>query len=207
MLGEDKDSWLRNCDAEPFENDAWINDEYMETQVMDIECDNDDFLLCAETQTVDLGFEIGEEPIIEGKSLLDASDGLATQVLDHFDDEVVLDSDDDNVTDVLDDNCELSDSDDSCTKAETLLSSEENRQDGNEKSKQTTDLDARSNEHGISGEFPVRFADFVNVFMIYYCPFLASSFRFTSCLKFRVGYLVIVCVFVGSKCLDFTLVG
>ncbi|KAL1197454.1 hypothetical protein V5N11_012034 [Cardamine amara subsp. amara] len=157
--GGDKDSWLRNCDTEPFEDDSWINQEYMETQVMDIECDNDEFLLCGETQAVDLGgFESGEEPLVEGKSLLEGSDGLATtQVLDHFEDVVVADSDDDNVTDVLEDNTELSDSDDFCSKAETVFSSEENRVNGNENSRSTGALDARSNEHGVSGKVP-RFA-------------------------------------------------
>ncbi|CAH8261317.1 unnamed protein product [Arabidopsis lyrata] len=156
--GEDKDSLLGDCDTQPFEDDAWINDQYMETQVIDIECDNEEFLLCNETQAVDLGFENGEEVFVEGTQLLEASDGLATQVLDLCDDEVVVDSEDD-VTDVLEDNSELSDSDDSCSKAETVLSSEENRQDANEKVKSTVALDANwSNEHGVSGKKVARFA-------------------------------------------------
>ncbi|CAL9221758.1 unnamed protein product [Arabidopsis halleri] len=156
--GEDKDSLLGDCDTQPFEDDAWINDQYMETQVLDIECDNEDFLLCNETQAVDLGFENGEEVFVEGTQLLEASDGLATQVLDLCDDEVVADSDDD-VTDVLEDNSEFSDSDvDSCSKVETVLSSEENRQDANAEVKSTVALDAWSNEHGVSGKKVARFA-------------------------------------------------
>lgn len=65
--------------------------------IMDIECYNDEFRFCDETQAVDLGFETGEETIVEEKQLLEASDGLATQVLDHLYDDVVADSDDDNV--------------------------------------------------------------------------------------------------------------
>lgn len=129
---------------------------------MDIECDNEEFLLCNETQAVDLGFESQEEPFEEGTQLLEASDGLATQVLDHFGDEVVADSDDD-VTAVLEDNSELfDDRDDSSSKAETVLSSEEYRQDANEMVKSTCALDAWSNEHGISGKFLTNIAEFVN---------------------------------------------
>ncbi|EOA29492.1 hypothetical protein CARUB_v10012880mg [Capsella rubella] len=157
--GEDKDSLFGDCDTQPFEDSAWIDDQYMETQVVDIGCDNEEFLLCGETQAVDLVFETQEEPFVEGTQLLEASDGLAaTQVLDHFDDQVVADSDDD-VTAVLEDGSELSDdSDDSCSKAKTVLSSEENRQDGSGKVKSTCALDAWSNEHGISGKKMARFA-------------------------------------------------
>lgn len=155
--GEDKDSLLGDCDTQPVDDNALINDQYMETQVMDTECDNEEFLLCNETQAVDLGFETGEEVLVEGKQLLEASDGLATQVLDLCDDEVVVDSDDD-VTDVLEGNSDLSDSDDSGSKAETVLSSEENRQDANEKVKSAVVFDAWSNEHGVSGKKVARFA-------------------------------------------------
>jgi len=152
---------LGDCDTQPVDDNALINDQYMETQVMDTECDNEEFLLCNETQAVDLGFETGEEVLVEGKQLLEASDGLATQVLDLCDDEVVVDSDDD-VTDVLEGNSDLSDSDDSGSKAETVLSSEENRQDANEKVKSAVVFDAWSNEHGVSGEFLTNIAEFVN---------------------------------------------
>ncbi|KAG7632081.1 BRCT domain superfamily [Arabidopsis suecica] len=155
--GEDKDSLLGDCDTQPVDDNALINDQYMETQVMDTECDNEEFFLCNETQAVDLGFETGEEVLVEGKQLLEASDGLATQVLDLCDDEVVVDSDDD-VTDVLEGNSDLSDSDDSGSKAETVLSSEENRQDANEKVKSAVVFDAWSNEHGVSGKKVARFA-------------------------------------------------
>ncbi|XP_010466389.1 PREDICTED: uncharacterized protein LOC104746574 [Camelina sativa] len=150
--GEDKDSLLGDYDdTQFFEDDAWINDQYMDTQVIDTECDNEEFLLCGETQAVDLVFETQEqEPFVEGTQLLEAFDGLATQVLDRFDDEVVADSDDD-VTAILDSDSELFDgSGDSCSKGETVLSSKENRQDANGK--------VGSNEHGISGKKVARFA-------------------------------------------------
>ncbi|XP_010510244.1 PREDICTED: uncharacterized protein LOC104786514 [Camelina sativa] len=158
--GEDKDSLLGDYDeTQPFEDDAWINDQYMDTQVIDTKCDNEEFLLCGETQAVDLVFDIQEqETFVEGTQLLEAFDGLATQVLDCFDDEVVADSDDD-VTAVLEDDNELFDgSGDSCSKGETVLSSEENRQDANEKVGSTCALDGWSNEHGISGKKVARFA-------------------------------------------------
>ncbi|ESQ47718.1 hypothetical protein EUTSA_v10019982mg [Eutrema salsugineum] len=140
-------------DTAPFEDDAWINDEYMETQVIDAEFDNEDFLLCRETQAVDLGFETQEEPLVEGKQLLHATDGLATQVLDHFDDEVVADSDYD-VTVFLEDNSELSDCDDSHRRGGNSSPSVDNRE---QNIKQTGAVDTRSNEPGIS-EKVARFA-------------------------------------------------
>lgn len=169
MLGKDKDRWLRNCgheltfmqDTEPFEDDAWINDQYMDTQVMDTECDNEDFLLCGETQAVNLGFETQEEPLVEGKQLLEGSDGLVTQALDRFDDVVVADSDDDVTTVVLEDNSELSDSDDSHRRGGNLLSSEDNGEQANENIKSTGLIDARLNEHGITGEFLTKIVEFV----------------------------------------------
>ncbi|XP_010488161.1 PREDICTED: uncharacterized protein LOC104766044 [Camelina sativa] len=160
VSGEDKDSLLGDYDeTQPFEDDAWINDQYMDTQVIDTDCDNEEFLLCGETQAVDLVFEAqDQEPFVEGAQLLDAFDGLATQVLDRFDDEVVADSDDD-VTAVLEDDNELFDgSGESCSKGETVLSSEENRQDVNGKVGSTCALGALSNEHGISGKKVARFA-------------------------------------------------
>lgn len=86
--GDEKDSWIGNRGDEPFQDDAWINDEYMETQVI---IDNDDeFLLCRETQAVDLGFGTQEEPFVDDDQLLQGFDGLATQVLDRSDDDVTV---------------------------------------------------------------------------------------------------------------------
>ncbi|KFK39453.1 hypothetical protein AALP_AA3G246800 [Arabis alpina] len=170
--GEGKDGWIGNCgdelgfmqDTEPFEDDAWINDQYMDTQVMETECDDkeDEFLLCGETQAVNLGFgSQDEEIVVEGKELVEGSDGLVTQVLeDRFDDEVVADTDDDNddvTTVVLEDNIEVSDCDDSHRKGGNLLSGEDNRQLADEKVESTGVLDARTNEYGISGKV-ARFA-------------------------------------------------
>lgn len=60
----------------------------METQVI---IDNDDeFLLCRETQAVDLGFGTQEEPFVDDDQLLQGFDGLATQVLDRSDDDVTV---------------------------------------------------------------------------------------------------------------------
>lgn len=105
-LGEENDGWTGNCgddfvqDTVPFEDDAWINDECMETQVVD----DDEFLLCRETQAMDLGFGTQEEPFVKDEELLQGFDGLATQVLDRSDE----DSDDD-VTVYLVNNSEVSD--------------------------------------------------------------------------------------------------
>ncbi|CAH2053114.1 unnamed protein product [Thlaspi arvense] len=160
--GEDKDPWLGNCcdeflqDTVPFEDDAWINDVYADTQVIDNGCDNDEFLLCRETQAVSLGFDTQEEPLVEGEQLLGSSDGLATQVVDHSDDEVVADSGDD-VTVFLEDISELSDCDDSHRRGGNLLSSEDNREHANENVKSTAAIGTQTNEHGTSGKV-ARFA-------------------------------------------------
>ncbi|CAH8361717.1 unnamed protein product [Eruca vesicaria subsp. sativa] len=144
--GEDKDGWFGNLgdefniqDTVPFEDDAWINDEYMETQVID----NDEFLLCRETQAVDLGFGTQEEPFVDDEQLLQGFDGLATQVLDHFDEDI-----DDDVTGFLVDNNEVSDCGDSNSRGGFLLSSEvKNREHVDEKVKSTGGQDPRSSGH------------------------------------------------------------
>ncbi|KAJ0229823.1 hypothetical protein HA466_0313030 [Hirschfeldia incana] len=162
--GEEKDPFMQ--DTVPIEDDAWINDEYMETQVMmDNECDKEEeFLLCGgETQAVDLGFRTDQEeepPLVE--QLIQGSDGFDTQVLDRFDEEeeavvVVADSDDD-ATVLLDDNSqrEVSDCGDSrSTGGNLLLSQDKNRELATEHIKST--VGSLSNEHGISGKV-ARFA-------------------------------------------------
>ncbi|CAA7037165.1 unnamed protein product [Microthlaspi erraticum] len=131
--GEDKDAWIRNHDDEliqdtaPFEDDAWINDEYLETQVIDTECDNEEVLLCDETQCV--------------------SEYLETQVIEtECDNEEFLLCDEtqpftmgfETQEEPLVDNT-------------NLLTSEDNRQHANEKVESTGALDAGSNKDGISG--------------------------------------------------------
>ncbi|CAH8282881.1 unnamed protein product [Eruca vesicaria subsp. sativa] len=151
--GEERDSWIGSFadelmqDTVPFEDDAWISDEYTETQVMDNECGTEEFLLCCETQAVDLG-------LVEEEQLIQGSDGLDTQVLDRFDDNVVVadSDDDDDVTVFLEDYSEreVSDCGDSRSKGGNLLISEDqNREHANENTKSTVDVDA---ECGISGK-------------------------------------------------------
>ncbi|KAL0742977.1 hypothetical protein Bca4012_084490 [Brassica carinata] len=144
--GEEKDGWFENFgdkfmhDTVPLEDDAWINDEYMEeTQVIE----NDEFLLCRETQAVDLGFGTQEEPFVEDEELLQGFDGLDTQVLDPSDD-----GEDDDVTVYLVDNTEVSDFDDSNSSRGKLLSSEDkSKEHADENTIPTGALDARSSGH------------------------------------------------------------
>ncbi|CAN8268857.1 unnamed protein product [Cochlearia groenlandica] len=147
--GEEKDCWLGKCgdefmqDTVPNEEDALISDEYLETQVIDSECDDEERLLCGETQAVSLGFESQEE---------EPFDGLAsTQVLDCCDDEVVADSDEDG-TDVLEGNNEFSDGDELCSKDGFLLSSEEHVQYADEQVESTIGFDAKSSGDGSTGK-------------------------------------------------------
>ncbi|KAJ4880892.1 Uncharacterized protein Rs2_37947 [Raphanus sativus] len=105
--------------------------------------DTEEFLLCGETQYVDLGFGTQEEPLVEEEDqLIQGSDGLDTQVLDRFDEEavVVADSDDDDATVFLEDSSEreISDSGDShCRGANLLLSENKARELPNENIKST----------------------------------------------------------------------
>nr|VDC71892.1 unnamed protein product [Brassica rapa] len=124
--GEEKDGFFGNLgdefmnDTVPFEDDAWISDEFMETQVID----NDEFLLCRETQAVDLGFGTQEEPFVEDEQLLQGFDGLATQVLDPS----AEDSDGVDVTVFLVDNSEVSDCGDSSSRRKVLSSEDKSRE-------------------------------------------------------------------------------
>ncbi|KAH0879960.1 hypothetical protein HID58_067354 [Brassica napus] len=143
--GEEKDGFFGNLgdefmnDTVPFEDDAWINDEFKETQVID----NDEFLLCRETQAVDLGFQTQEEPFVEDEQLLQGFDGLATQVLDPSDE----DSDDVDVTVFLVDNREVSDCGDSSSRRKLLSSEDKSRERADENMKPMGALDAPSSGH------------------------------------------------------------
>ena len=145
MLGEEKDGFFGNLgdefmnDTVPFEDDAWINDELMETQVID----NDEFLLCRETQAVDLGFQTQEEPFVEDEQLLQGFDGLAKQVLDPSDE----DSDGVDVTVFLVDNREVSDCGDSSSRRKLLSSEDKSRERADENMKPMGALDASSSGH------------------------------------------------------------
>ncbi|KAF8045322.1 hypothetical protein N665_5191s0002 [Sinapis alba] len=132
--GEEKDGCIGNFgddfmqDTVPFEDDAWISDEYMETQVID----NDEFLLCRETQAVDLGFGTQEEPFVEDEELLQGFDGLATQVLD------CSDEDDDVAVFLVD-----SDFDDTSSRGKLLSSEDKSTEHADENIKPTGGHDAR----------------------------------------------------------------
>ncbi|CAN8258547.1 unnamed protein product [Cochlearia groenlandica] len=141
--GENRDYWLGIRADEFMEDDACINDENMETTTSRCGDDEEDFLLCSETQALDLGFETQEEPLVE--ELLGDYDGLNTQVLDRFDV-------DDEGTNVLEENSEFYDVDESLNRGGNLLPSEDNRRRDGEKIESEGVVDAKSNEHKISGK-------------------------------------------------------
>lgn len=175
MLGEEKDGFFGNLgdefmnDTVPFEDDAWISDEFMETQVID----NDEFLLCRETQAVDLGFGTQEEPFVEDEQLLQGFDGLATQVLDPS----AEDSDGVDVTVFLVDNSEVSDCGDSSSRRKVLSSEDKSREhapsSGHENVNPTGEFLTQSDK--------TLFMENITIL------FLASSSRFCFLFKLKVG--------------------
>ncbi|XP_010551049.1 PREDICTED: uncharacterized protein LOC104821764 [Tarenaya hassleriana] len=155
--GKDKDHGSGDMlgfmqDTVCFDDIASSGEQMEETQVMDIGCEDEGLPHYDETQALPLCSETQEASFADERQWLKASDCLATQLLDHSDDEIAADSDV-AVTDVLVGDNELSDGD-SLSSGRNLFSDKDSIQPSSEKINSTDFSDALSKEPKNSGNVP-----------------------------------------------------